>query len=44
MKNGSTIFGKIVYQDDKSLKVESLVGYLIIKREDVVRIVDNVIT
>ena len=44
MKNGSTIFGKIVYQDDKSLKIESLVGYLIIKREDVVRIVDNVIT
>ena len=44
MKNGSTIFGKIVYQDDKSLKVESLVGYLIIKREEVVRIVDNVIT
>ena len=44
MKNGSTIFGKIVYQDDKSLKIESLVGYLIIKREEVVRIVDNVIT
>ena len=44
MKNGSTIFGKIVYQDDKSLKVESLVGYLIIEREEVVRIVDNVIT
>ena len=44
LKNGSTVFGKIVYQDDKSLKVETLVGYLIIKREEVVRIVDNVIT
>ena len=44
LKNGSTVFGKIVYQDDKSLKVETLVGYLIIKRDEVVRIVDNVIT
>ena len=44
IKNGSTVFGKIVYQDDKSLKVETLVGYLIIKRDEVVRIVDNVIT
>ena len=44
LKNGSTVFGKIVYQDDKSLKVETLVGYLIIKRDEVVRIVDNIIT
>jgi hypothetical protein len=44
MKNGSTIFGKIIYQDDKSLKVETLVGYLIVDRAQVVRIVDNVIT
>ena len=44
LKNGSTVFGKIVYQDDRSLKVETLVGYLIIKRDEVVRIVDNVIT
>ena len=44
LKNGSTVFGKIVYQDDKSLKVETLVGYLIINRDEVVRIVDNVIT
>ena len=26
LKNGSTVFGKIVYQDDKSLKVETLSG------------------
>ena len=44
LRNGSTVFGKIIYQDDKSLKVETLVGYLIIKRDEVVRIVDNVIT
>ena len=44
LKNGSTVFGKIVYQDDKSLKVETLVGYLIVDRGQVVRIVDNVIS
>ncbi len=44
LKNGSTVFGKIIYQDDKSLKVETLVGYLIVDRSQVVRIVDNVIT
>jgi len=44
MKNGSTVFGKIVYQDEESIKVETLVGYLIINRKGVVRIVDNVIT
>jgi len=44
MKNGTTIFGKVVYQDEESLKIETLVGYLIINRQDVVRIVDNVIT
>ena len=44
LKNGSTVFGKIIYQDDKSLKVETLIGYLIIDRTQVVRIVDNVIT
>ncbi|MDB9722343.1 carboxypeptidase-like regulatory domain-containing protein, partial [Candidatus Marinimicrobia bacterium] len=42
MKNGSTVFGKIVYQDEESIKVETLVGYLIINRQDVVRIIDNV--
>ena len=44
MKNGSTVFGKVVYQDEVSLKVETLVGYLIINRVDVVRIIDNVVT
>ena len=44
LKNGSTVFGKIIYQDDKSLKLETLVGYLIIERDQVVRIIDNVVT
>ena len=44
MKNGSTVFGKIVYQDESELKVETLVGYLIIKRDNIVRVIDNVIT
>ena len=44
LKNGSTVFGKIIYQDDKSLKVETLIGYLIVDRTQVVRVVDNVIT
>ncbi len=44
MKNGSTVFGKVIYQDEESLKVETLLGYLIINRKDVVRMVDNVVT
>ncbi|UCD37604.1 MAG: hypothetical protein JSW54_12375 [Fidelibacterota bacterium] len=42
LDNGSTIFGKIVYQDEKILKVETLIGYLIVERPSVVRIVENV--
>lgn len=43
LQNGSTVFGKIVYQDEKTLKVETLVGYLVIDRSTIVRIVDNVV-
>ena len=42
LNNGSTVFGKIVYQDEKILKVETLIGYLIIERSTVVRIVENI--
>jgi hypothetical protein len=42
LDNGSTFYGKIVYQDEKILKVETLIGYLIIERASVVRIVENV--
>jgi hypothetical protein len=44
LKNGSTVFGKIVYQDEETIKVETLVGYLVIERKNVVRVIDNVIT
>lgn len=44
LKNGSTVFGKVVYQDEETLKIETLVGYLIINRKDIVRVVDNVAT
>ena len=43
LKNGSTVFGKIIYQDEKTLKVETLIGYLIINRRDIVRVVDNIV-
>ncbi|MFQ6673306.1 MAG: carboxypeptidase-like regulatory domain-containing protein [Fidelibacterota bacterium] len=43
LENGSTILGKVVYQDEEILKVETLVGYLVIDRAQVVRIVENVI-
>ena len=42
LDNGSTVFGKVVYQDEEILKIESLVGYLVIDRSTVVRIVENV--
>ncbi len=42
LDNGSTIFGKIVYQDEKILKVETLIGYLVVERPSVVRIVENI--
>ncbi len=44
LQNGSTVFGKIVYQDEETLKLETLVGYLIIERKNVVRVIDNVVT
>ena len=43
MDNGSSLFGKVVYQDEEILKVETLVGYAVIDRSGVVRIVENII-
>ncbi|MFQ6615267.1 MAG: carboxypeptidase-like regulatory domain-containing protein [Fidelibacterota bacterium] len=42
LENGSTVFGKVVYQDEDILKVQTLVGNLVIDRSQVVRIVENV--
>ena len=43
MKNGSSIYGKIVYQDRDVVKVETLIGRLIIDRNDIVRVIENII-
>ena len=43
LTNGTTVFGKIVYQDRDVVKVETLIGKLIIDRGDIVRVVENII-
>lgn len=42
LQNGTSMFGKIIYQDSETLKVQTLIGYFVLKRSDVVRIVDNI--
>lgn len=42
MNNGGSFFGKIIYQDDKIIKVETLIGYLVLDKEQVVRVVSVV--
>ncbi|HPC35772.1 MAG TPA: hypothetical protein P5268_02470 [Candidatus Marinimicrobia bacterium] len=41
--NGTSIYGKIIYQDDKIIKVETLIGYLVIDKNQVVRVVTNIV-
>ncbi|MCK5520275.1 MAG: hypothetical protein KAI81_04120 [Candidatus Marinimicrobia bacterium] len=41
LKNGSSMYGKIIFQDSKSIKIETLIGYLVIARKDIVRIIEN---
>ena len=43
LTNGTTVFGKIVYQDRDVVKVETLIGKLIIDRTTIVRVIENVI-
>lgn len=43
LNNGSSIFCKIISQDDKEIFVETLIGNLTIQRVNVVRIVENII-
>lgn len=43
LENGSTVFGKVMYQDEDILKVQTLLGNLVIDRSQVVRIVENVV-
>ncbi|MCF7803997.1 MAG: hypothetical protein K9N46_01675 [Candidatus Marinimicrobia bacterium] len=41
LNNGTSVFGKIVAQDERVIKVETLIGYLSLERSAVKRIVDN---
>ena len=42
LSNGSSIFGRIVYQDQDVMKVETLIGQLIINRNTIVRVVNQI--
>ena len=42
LSNGSSVFGKIVYQDQDVMKVETLIGQLIINRNTIVRVVNQI--
>jgi len=42
LDNGTSIFGKIIFQDQDILKVETLIGQLIIDRNTIVRVVNQV--
>ena len=42
LNNGSSIFGKIVYQDQDVMKIETLIGQLIINRNTIIRVVNQV--
>ena len=42
LNNGSSIFGKIVYQDQDVMKVKTLIGQLIIDRNIIIRVVNQV--
>tara|TARA_Y100000590_G_scaffold468723_1_gene652783 strand:- start:125 stop:1093 length:969 start_codon:yes stop_codon:yes gene_type:complete len=42
LENGTSIFGKIIYQDQDILKVETLIGQLIIERNTIVRVINQV--
>ena len=42
LNNGSSIYGKIIYQDQDVMKLETLIGELIVNRQNIVRVVNNV--
>ncbi len=43
LTNGSTVYGKIKYQDQNVLHVETLIGELTIQRNTIKRIIENVV-
>jgi len=43
LSNGSSVYGKILFQDRDVVKVETLIGKLIIDRSTIVRVIENLI-
>ena len=43
LSNGSSVYGKIIFQDRDVVKVETLIGKLIIDRSTIVRVVENIV-
>ena len=43
LDNGTTVYGKIVYQDQDIIKVETLIGGLTIDRSTIVKVTENVV-
>jgi len=42
LNNGNTLYGKIVYQDAEFVKIETLIGDIVVSRSEIVRVVENV--
>ena len=43
LDNGTTIYGKIIYQDQDIIKVETLIGGLTIDRTTIVKVTENIV-
>ena len=43
LDNGTTIYGKIIYQDQDVIKVETLIGGLTIDRATIVKVTENIV-
>ena len=41
LNNGSSLFGKIVYQDDYIIQIETVIGTLTVEKLSVIRVVDH---
>ena len=42
LNNWSSIFGKIIYQDENVMKVETLIGQLMIERNTISRVINQI--
>ena len=42
LNNGSTVYGKITYQDQEIIYVETLIGGLTVQRKNVKRVIENI--